>query len=67
MNLDRKLHIVAISSLVGAIVIGGVSYLLDGVVFWIMIGIAVLLVVVGMYFASRAGAEQRKREEAGRH
>ncbi len=66
MTLDRKLHIVAISSLAGAIVLGGVSYLLDGVVFWIMIAIALLLVAVGMYLASRAGAEQRKREETGR-
>ena len=66
MTLHRKLHIVAISSLVGAIVVGGISYVVDGAAFWVVVGIALLLVAVGMYFASRAGAEQRKREEADR-
>jgi UPF0716 family protein affecting phage T7 exclusion len=46
MTLDRKLHIVAISLLGAAIVVG----------------VALLFVVVGMYFASRAGIEQRRRE-----
>jgi hypothetical protein len=62
MTLDRKLHIVAISLLGAAIVAGGVSYALDGVTFWIVVGVALLFVVVGMYFASRAGIEQRRRE-----
>ena len=66
MTLDRKLHVVATSFLVGAIVVGGISYLVDGVVFWILVGLALLLVAVGMYVASRAGVEQRKRENANR-
>jgi len=64
MTLDRKLHIIAISLMVGAIIIGGISYLLHGTVFWVMIGIALVCLVAGMYFASRAGAEQKKREDA---
>ena len=62
MTLDRKLHIAAISLLGAAIVAGGISYVLDGTVFWIVVGVALLFVIIGMYLASRAGIEQRKRE-----
>lgn len=64
MTRDRKLHIVAISLLVAAIVVGGISYLVRGAAFWALIGLAVVCLIVGMHFASRAGAEQKKRENA---
>ncbi len=61
MTLERKYHIVAISLLVIAIAAGGVSYVLDGIIFWIVIGIALVCIPVGILFAGRAGKEAQKR------
>jgi hypothetical protein len=49
-----------------AIVVGALCWVLDGTAFWVVCGIAVLLMLVGFYFASRASAEERKRQEQGR-
>ena len=61
MTLERKYHIAAITLLVAAIVAGAVSFTLDGAAFWALCGIALVLVIAGMYVAARAGAEHSKR------
>jgi hypothetical protein len=63
MTLERRYHAAAISLLVIAIAAGGVSYALDGTVFWIMVGIALVCVASGMLFAGRAGREAQKHKD----
>lgn len=62
MTTERKYHIAAITLLVAAIVAGAVTYLLDGAAFWVICGLALVLVVAGMYVAGRASSEHRKNE-----
>ena len=62
MTLERKYHIVAISLLVIAIAAGGVSYALDGIFFWIVVGIALVCIATGLVFARRAEREALRRK-----
>lgn len=66
MAVERRYHIAAVSLMVAGVVAGGVSWLLEDTAFWLVCGIAVVFIVVGLYFASHASAEQRKREEPGK-
>lgn len=63
MTLERKYHVIAISLLVLGVAAGGVSWKLDGTPFWVTVGVALLLVIAGLVFGGKAGAEERKRKE----
>jgi hypothetical protein len=63
MTLERKYHAIGISLIVLGIVAGGVSWKLEGTPFWVTVGVGLLLVIVGLVFGSKAGAEERKRKE----
>jgi hypothetical protein len=63
MTLERGYHVVAISLLVLGMAAGGVSWKLHGTPFWVVVGIALLLVIAGLVFGGKAGAEERKRKE----
>ena len=63
MTRERTYHLVATIALVAAIVAGGVCWMLKGTAFWAISGAAVVLLVVGVYFAGHASAAHRKREE----
>jgi hypothetical protein len=63
MTRERKHHVAAISLLVAGLVAGAVCWALSGVAFWVVCGVAVALVLVGLYFGSVATAEQRPRQE----
>lgn len=63
MTLERKYHVIAISLLVLGVAAGGVSWKLDGTPFWVTVGVALLLVIVGLVFGGKASAEERKRKE----
>ena len=49
--------------MVVAIVAGAVCWMLEGTAFWVVCGIAVALMLVGLFFAGRASTEERKRKE----
>jgi hypothetical protein len=55
---NRTYHIVVSSLIVAGIIAGGVSWLLDGVPFWIAVGVGAALVIVGLYFAGRTSNGQ---------
>jgi membrane protein implicated in regulation of membrane protease activity len=61
VTLERRYHGIAISLIVLGIAAGGVSWKLSGAPFWVVVGAGLLLVIVGLYFGARAGAEERKR------
>ena len=63
MTLERKYHVIAISLIVLGIIAGGVSWKLEGTPFWVAIALSLLLVIVGLVFGGKAGAEERKRKE----
>jgi hypothetical protein len=67
VTCERTYHLVATITLVTAIVASGVCRVLEGTVFWAISGTAMVLLVVGVYFAGRASAAHRKRgEKSGR-
>jgi len=53
---ERMHSVAAIALLVLAIVAGGVSWMLQGTALWVLLGIAVALLVAGIYLAARANA-----------
>ena len=63
MTLERKYHVIAITLIVLGIAAGGASWALSGTPFWVAAGGGLFLVVVGLYFGGRAGAEEEKRKE----
>lgn len=63
MTLERKYHVIAISLIVLGLAAGGVSWGVSGTAFWVACGISLALVLVGLYFGSRATTEERKRKE----
>ena len=50
---ERAYHIIAISFMVAGIAAGAVCWVLNGLVFWIMAGVAAALVIAGMAVASK--------------
>ncbi len=60
---NRAYHIVAIALMIAGIALGGISWVLDGAPFWIVIAFAAALVVAGLYVAGRVSGG---REEDGR-
>jgi hypothetical protein len=62
MTLERRYHVIAISLIVVGIAIGGVSWVVNGTIFWVTCGLSLALVLVGLFFGSRATTEERKRK-----
>ncbi len=63
MTRERRYHVIGISLIVLGIAAGGVSWKLEGTPFWVAVGISLFLVIVGLVFGGKAGAEERKRKE----
>ncbi len=63
MTLERRYHVIAISLLVVGVAAGGVSWKLAGAPFWVVIGMALFLLILGLVFGGKAGAEERRRKE----
>jgi len=63
MTLERRYHVIAITLIVLGIAVGAVSWALDGTIFWVAAGVGLVLVIAGLFFGARAGAEEQKRKE----
>ena len=63
MTLERRYHVIAITLIVLGIAVGAVSWALDGTAFWVVTGVGLALLMTGLFFGARAGAEERKRKE----
>jgi len=67
MKPQARQQLVPLSLLIGAIVCGGISWFLDGTAFWIMVGIAAVLITAGLVTASRAEAARRDGNHQDRY
>jgi len=63
MTRERRLHITALPLLVAGVAAGAVCWALKDTAFWVVSGIAMVLVIAGMVFAGRASEEHRKRKD----
>ena len=61
MTPQAKKQILPMGLLVAALVCGGVSWALEGTAFWVMVGIALVLIVAGVVVASRVEGARRDR------
>jgi hypothetical protein len=59
---EFRQNILPMGLLVAAIVCGGISWTLDGTIFWVMAGVTLALIVVGIAAAMRTDAARRKRQ-----
>jgi hypothetical protein len=59
---ELKEHILPMGLLVAALVCGGISWTLDGTIFWVMAGLSLVLIVGGIFAAMRTDAARRKRQ-----
>jgi hypothetical protein len=63
MTRERRYHVIAVSLMVAGVVAGGVCWALQGTAVWVLCGIALALIVAGIYFAGRASAEDQRRKK----
>jgi hypothetical protein len=63
VTLARKYHVIAITLIVLGIAAGASSWALSGVPFWVVTGVGLAFVVIGLVFGGLAGAEERKRQQ----
>jgi hypothetical protein len=59
---EIRQNILPMALLVGAIVCGGISWILDGTAFWVMAGVTLVLIAGGIAAAMRTDAARRKRQ-----
>lgn len=65
MKPETKQSLLPAGLLVGALVCGGICWLLDGVVFWVFAALALAMIIAGTVFANRADAARRRRHDEG--
>ena len=66
MTRQRRYSILAVAALIAAVVVGAASWFVGGDAFWVVCGVAVVLVVAGIYLAGRASASQEKTDDRSR-
>lgn len=63
MTRERRLNIIAISLMVAGVAAGAACWTFDGTAVWVLSGIALVLIVAGIFVAGRASEAQRRRED----
>lgn len=63
MTSARAKHAVALVLLVAALAAGGIAWKLEGTAFWVACGLAIVLVVAGIFAGGRASTKSQNEEE----
>ena len=65
MKPATKQQLLPLGLLVGAIVCGAIAWFVDGVAFWVLAGLALVLIIAGFVAATRVDAARRDRNDQG--
>lgn len=66
MTHERRLHTIAVALMVAGVAAGAACWAFDDTAVWVLSGIALVLIVAGIFVAGRASEAQRKREDEQR-
>jgi hypothetical protein len=59
---EAKQQILPLGLLIAAIVCGGVSWAVDGTIFYVLVGVSLALIVAGIVLAGRLESQRRNRQ-----
>jgi hypothetical protein len=59
---EAKEQVLPMGLLIAAIVCGGVSWTVDGTIFYVLVGVSLVLIVAGIVLASRLESKRRNRQ-----
>jgi hypothetical protein len=59
---EAKQQILPLGLLIAAIVCGGVSWVVDGTIFFVLVGLSLAFIVAGVVLAGRLESQRRNRQ-----
>ncbi len=63
MRREAQQQILPLGLLIGGLAVGGICWFLEGTLFWVMVAVSAVLIVAGLFVASRTEAAKRDKKQ----